>query len=76
MTMTNTQETDLSVKARELHATRECPNCHRRFSLWEAVAMISGDGCSPHVRVRLRDSSELIVPIEVVNPQTMQIMED
>jgi hypothetical protein len=64
----------LAERAVDLQAKRECPNCRGRLSLWEAIAMIWGDGFRRHVKVRTEDGKEYVLPVESVNPQTMLIV--
>jgi hypothetical protein len=64
----------LAARATDLQRTQQCPSCGNRLSLWEAIAMIWGGGFRRHVKVRMENGKEYVLPAESVNPQTMQII--
>lgn len=61
--------------AHQLYRSRQCPACRHKISLWEALAMLSGSGVREYLRVRYSDGTEDFLPIEKINPQTMDVLE-
>ncbi|MDD5034116.1 MAG: hypothetical protein PHE55_05105 [Methylococcaceae bacterium] len=62
--------------ARELYNKRQCPGCGRKMSLWEVLAMLNGSGVREYLQVRHTDGAKEFLPIEEINPQMMDVIEE
>ncbi len=57
--------------ALELYNNRQCPGCGRKMGLWEMLAMLRGSGVREHLQVQYADGARGFLPIEEINPRTM-----
>jgi len=59
-----------------LYQQRCCQKCKHPLSTWELLAMLLGSGFRSHVRVKTECGKELVLPVENVNPQIMDVLEE
>ena len=53
-----------------------CPHCHEKLTLKEAIEIINGSGFVQYTRVKAPDGSVAIIEAGLVNPNTVEIIED
>jgi hypothetical protein len=64
------------TRALQLSKDRRCPHCNGALTLWDALAMVRGQGYSYHVTIQLSDGTRVPILERDVNPQTMLLAED
>ena len=60
-------------KAKELYRSKACPHCGEKISIFDAIAMLWGDGYRQYVVALSEDGTRDVIPISEFNPQTMQL---
>jgi hypothetical protein len=54
----------------------KCPHCHEKLTLKKAIEILNGSGFVQYTRVRLPDGSIEIMEAGLVNPNTVEIIEE